>query len=143
MVPDSLGRKVLCVEQDTERRLAATVVVASVPAPVRTLDLFLPSPMQELDDDRLTRRDVRLYLKHDDLIHAEMPGNKWHKLKYNLGGEATLPLPWSHPMRGVWAQDASRARRTQPRPHLLPVPGTAACAILAKTDRKQTSNTRH
>jgi 1-aminocyclopropane-1-carboxylate deaminase len=27
---------------------------------------------------------VRLYLKRDDLIHAELPGNKWRKLKYNI-----------------------------------------------------------
>lgn len=29
-------------------------------------------------------RGVRLYLKRDDLIHAELPGNKWRKLKYNI-----------------------------------------------------------
>lgn len=91
MVPDSLGRKVLCVEQDAERHLAATIVVASVPAPVRTLDLFLPSPMQELDDDRLTRRDVRLYLKRDDLIHAEMPGNKRLRHTRQLARLRSLP----------------------------------------------------
>jgi 1-aminocyclopropane-1-carboxylate deaminase len=37
----------------------------------------------------------RLYLKRDDLISAEFPGNKWRKLKYNLeaardGGHRTL-----------------------------------------------------
>ncbi|RJQ82945.1 pyridoxal-phosphate dependent enzyme [Pseudonocardiaceae bacterium YIM PH 21723] len=27
---------------------------------------------------------MRLFLKRDDLIHPELPGNKWRKLKYNL-----------------------------------------------------------
>ena len=53
-------------------------------APVRPLDLRLPSPLEELPDGRLTRAGVRLYLKRDDLISPEIPGNKWRKLKYNL-----------------------------------------------------------
>lgn len=44
----------------------------------------LPSPVEEVHDDRLAARGVRLYLKRDDLIHPEIPGNKWRKLKYNL-----------------------------------------------------------
>jgi 1-aminocyclopropane-1-carboxylate deaminase len=44
----------------------------------------LPSPLEELHDDRLLKRAVRLLLKRDDLIHPEIPGNKWRKLKYNL-----------------------------------------------------------
>jgi 1-aminocyclopropane-1-carboxylate deaminase len=48
------------------------------------LDVRLPSPLVELIDDRLEPRGVRLYLKRDDLIHPEIPGNKWRKLKYNL-----------------------------------------------------------
>jgi 1-aminocyclopropane-1-carboxylate deaminase len=44
----------------------------------------LPSPLVELDDDRAGRFGVRLYLKRDDLLHPEVPGNKWRKLKYNL-----------------------------------------------------------
>lgn len=46
--------------------------------------LRLPSPMVELRDERLDRGGVRLLVKRDDLIHPEMPGNKWRKLKYNL-----------------------------------------------------------
>lgn len=48
------------------------------------LELLLPSPLVELQDDRVGRRGVRLFLKRDDLIHPEVPGNKWRKLKYNL-----------------------------------------------------------
>jgi len=46
------------------------------------IDVRLPSPLVELHDDRFD--GVRLYLKRDDLIHPEVPGNKWRKLKYNL-----------------------------------------------------------
>jgi 1-aminocyclopropane-1-carboxylate deaminase len=53
-------------------------------ASVRPLDLRLPSPLEELPDARLARAGVRLYLKRDDLISPEIPGNKWRKLKYNL-----------------------------------------------------------
>jgi 1-aminocyclopropane-1-carboxylate deaminase len=53
------------------------------PAPSR-LALRLPSPLVELPDDRLAGSGVRLFLKRDDLIHPEVPGNKWRKLKYNL-----------------------------------------------------------
>jgi 1-aminocyclopropane-1-carboxylate deaminase len=50
--------------------------------------LALPSPVVELHDDRLHRRGVRLRLKRDDLIHPDLPGNKWRKLKYNLAAAA-------------------------------------------------------
>ena len=53
-------------------------------APIRPLALRLPSPLEELPDGRLTRAGVRLYLKRDDLISPDIPGNKWRKLKYNL-----------------------------------------------------------
>jgi 1-aminocyclopropane-1-carboxylate deaminase len=62
--------------------------VASVPVPFRDLKLLLPSPLEELADDRLSSRSVRLYLKRDDLIHPEIPGNKWRKVKYNLAAAA-------------------------------------------------------
>ncbi|MDI2130407.1 1-aminocyclopropane-1-carboxylate deaminase/D-cysteine desulfhydrase [Yinghuangia seranimata] len=55
----------------------------------------VPSPLTELRDDRFAARGLRLWLKRDDLIHPELPGNKWRKLKYNLaaaraGGHGTL-----------------------------------------------------
>jgi 1-aminocyclopropane-1-carboxylate deaminase len=52
--------------------------------PKKELTVMIPSPLQVIDDDRLARRGVRLYLKRDDLIHPDVPGNKWRKLKYNL-----------------------------------------------------------
>ncbi|UMP04214.1 1-aminocyclopropane-1-carboxylate deaminase/D-cysteine desulfhydrase [Amycolatopsis sp. EV170708-02-1] len=48
------------------------------------LNLRLPSPLTEARDGRLDANGIRLYLKRDDLIHSEFPGNKWRKLKYNL-----------------------------------------------------------
>ncbi|MEU8269820.1 pyridoxal-phosphate dependent enzyme [Sphaerisporangium sp. NPDC049002] len=50
------------------------------------LALRLPSPVEELRDERLG--GVRLFLKRDDLIHPELPGNKWRKLKHNLAEAA-------------------------------------------------------
>ena len=54
------------------------------PPALQALHARLPSPLQEVDDDRFTRRGVRLLLKRDDLIHPELPGNKWRKLVPNL-----------------------------------------------------------
>nr|WP_202886037.1 pyridoxal-phosphate dependent enzyme [Kribbella sandramycini] len=48
------------------------------------IELNLPSPLQELRDDRLTAAGLRVLLKRDDLIHPEISGNKWRKLKYNV-----------------------------------------------------------
>ncbi|MGW7271433.1 1-aminocyclopropane-1-carboxylate deaminase/D-cysteine desulfhydrase [Streptomyces sp. NPDC054864] len=44
----------------------------------------LPSPLQELQDDRFARHGVTLTLKRDDLIHPDLPGNKYRKLFLNL-----------------------------------------------------------
>jgi 1-aminocyclopropane-1-carboxylate deaminase len=53
-----------------------------------TLHPQLPSPVQELSDDRFSRHGVRLLLKRDDLIHPELIGNKWRKLAPNLTAAA-------------------------------------------------------
>jgi 1-aminocyclopropane-1-carboxylate deaminase len=44
--------------------------------------LQIPSPIVEIFDARL--KGVRLWVKRDDLIHPDISGNKWRKLKYNL-----------------------------------------------------------
>ncbi|MFJ7997937.1 1-aminocyclopropane-1-carboxylate deaminase/D-cysteine desulfhydrase [Streptomyces sp. NPDC096310] len=49
----------------------------------------LPSPLHPAEDERFTDRGVRLLLKRDDLIHPELPGNKWRKLAPNLRAAAT------------------------------------------------------
>ncbi|MEL7241429.1 MAG: pyridoxal-phosphate dependent enzyme [Cyanobacteria bacterium J06573_2] len=43
-----------------------------------------PSPLQQLQDELLTKRGIHLFIKRDDLIHPQISGNKWRKLKYNL-----------------------------------------------------------
>lgn len=42
------------------------------------------SPIEEIYDDLLVQKEVRLLIKRDDKIHPEISGNKWRKLKYNL-----------------------------------------------------------
>jgi 1-aminocyclopropane-1-carboxylate deaminase len=42
------------------------------------------TPLQEVTDPRLDAARVRLLVKRDDLVHPEVPGNKWRKLRYNL-----------------------------------------------------------
>lgn len=42
------------------------------------------SPTQEIEHPLLQRRGVKLYFKRDDLIHTEISGNKWRKLKFNI-----------------------------------------------------------
>ncbi|ARE74638.1 MULTISPECIES: 1-aminocyclopropane-1-carboxylate deaminase/D-cysteine desulfhydrase [unclassified Streptomyces] len=43
-----------------------------------------PSALVEAADDRFERYGVRLLLKRDDLVHPQLPGNKWRKLAPNL-----------------------------------------------------------
>lgn len=52
----------------------------------------LPSPLQEVEDERWARRGVRLFLKRDDLIHPDLVGNKWRKLAPNLAAAAGRPI---------------------------------------------------
>ncbi|WP_425389477.1 1-aminocyclopropane-1-carboxylate deaminase/D-cysteine desulfhydrase [Ekhidna sp.] len=44
----------------------------------------LPTPTQELKHPLLDEKEIKLFVKRDDLIHSEIMGNKWRKLKYNL-----------------------------------------------------------
>ncbi len=44
----------------------------------------LPSPVQRLNDELFVKNDVQVWVKRDDLIHEEIMGNKWRKLKYNV-----------------------------------------------------------
>ena len=43
-----------------------------------------PSPVQEIRDDLLIEKNIRLFIKRDDLLHDQISGNKIRKLKYNL-----------------------------------------------------------
>ena len=50
----------------------------------------LPSPIQKISHPHLEAHDIHLWIKRDDLIHPEVSGNKWRKLKYNLEEAAHL-----------------------------------------------------
>ncbi|MET9855039.1 pyridoxal-phosphate dependent enzyme [Streptomyces sp. NPDC006450] len=58
------------------------------PGPGPGPDLILrprpASPLREVHDERFAAQGVRLLLKRDDLVHPELPGNKWRKLAPNL-----------------------------------------------------------
>jgi len=60
-----------------------------VTSPISDVVLGLPSPVAELADDRARAAGVRVLLKRDDLIHPDLPGNKWRKLKHNLAAAAS------------------------------------------------------
>ena len=40
--------------------------------------------IQEINNDLLSEKNVRLLVQREDLIHPFVSGNKWRKLKYNL-----------------------------------------------------------
>ncbi|MEQ9231455.1 MAG: 1-aminocyclopropane-1-carboxylate deaminase/D-cysteine desulfhydrase, partial [Cyclobacteriaceae bacterium] len=44
----------------------------------------MPSPIEEIHHSILEKHGVKLWIKRDDLIHSEVSGNKWRKLKYNI-----------------------------------------------------------
>ncbi len=46
---------------------------------------ILPNiPIQKINADVLSKNGISLFIKREDLIHPEISGNKWRKLKYNL-----------------------------------------------------------
>lgn len=47
-------------------------------------DLVLPSPLMRCNHPFLSEKNITLFVKRDDLIHPEISGNKYRKLKYNL-----------------------------------------------------------
>ena len=55
-----------------------------LPPYLQELFSVAPSPLQELQTPLLQQHNLRLFLKRDDLLHPEIGGNKWRKLKYNL-----------------------------------------------------------
>lgn len=44
--------------------------------------LNIPSPLQQLAHPIFSEHGVSVFVKRDDLIHDEISGNKWRKLKY-------------------------------------------------------------
>lgn len=46
--------------------------------------LNLPSPLELITDPVFSEKALKVYVKRDDLIHPQLSGNKWRKMKYNL-----------------------------------------------------------
>jgi 1-aminocyclopropane-1-carboxylate deaminase len=44
----------------------------------------IPSPLQKIEIPLTIEKGVNLYIKRDDLIHPNISGNKWRKLKFNF-----------------------------------------------------------
>lgn len=46
--------------------------------------MLIPSPLQKIETSLSQEYGVELWIKRDDLIHSDLSGNKYRKLKYNL-----------------------------------------------------------
>jgi 1-aminocyclopropane-1-carboxylate deaminase/D-cysteine desulfhydrase-like pyridoxal-dependent ACC family enzyme len=44
----------------------------------------MKTPVEEIKNDLLVQKGLRLFIKRDDLVHPYISGNKFRKLKYNL-----------------------------------------------------------
>lgn len=44
----------------------------------------LPSPLQKITHPIVSQFGIELFIKRDDLIHPDISGNKWRKLKFNV-----------------------------------------------------------
>jgi 1-aminocyclopropane-1-carboxylate deaminase len=51
---------------------------------MKAIDLEIFSPVTPIAHPLLTKKQVSLFVKRDDLIHPIISGNKWRKLKYVL-----------------------------------------------------------
>jgi 1-aminocyclopropane-1-carboxylate deaminase len=45
---------------------------------------YTETPVQEIQNELLEKKEIRLLVKREDLNHPFVSGNKWWKLKYNL-----------------------------------------------------------
>ena len=48
------------------------------------IDLEIFSPVQQISDELFNKKQIKVFIKRDDLIHPIISGNKWRKLKYIL-----------------------------------------------------------
>lgn len=49
-----------------------------------SLKEYISTPMQAIESSDFAKLDLKVWIKRDDLNHAAIQGNKWHKLKLNL-----------------------------------------------------------
>lgn len=62
-----------------------------------------PAPLQQIVDAELSRFQVELWIKRDDLLHPVISGNKWRKLKYILNHALYLGADSIVSMGGVYS----------------------------------------
>lgn len=67
------------------------------------LNRSLPTPVEQIYAPLLAERGIQLFIKRDDLIHPEVSGNKWRKLKYNLAEAQRLHLDTILTFGGAWS----------------------------------------
>lgn len=48
------------------------------------MQISLPSPLQKINNELFTQKEVAVFVKRDDLIHPQVSGNKFRKLQYAL-----------------------------------------------------------
>ena len=48
------------------------------------IDLEIFSPVHQIESELFDRKQLKVFIKRDDLIHPIISGNKWRKLKYPL-----------------------------------------------------------
>ncbi len=47
-------------------------------------DINENTPLEQISDPFLQERNISLFIQREDLLHPQISGNKWYKLKYNL-----------------------------------------------------------
>ncbi len=53
-------------------------------------DLVIHSPVEQIFDPLFAEKEVKVFVKRDDMIHPIISGNKWRKLKYILSDAEKL-----------------------------------------------------
>jgi 1-aminocyclopropane-1-carboxylate deaminase len=67
------------------------------------INLDFHSPEEEIHHPLFREKDIRVYLKRDDLIHPFISGNKWRKLKYLLQKAESEGKTHLVTFGGVWS----------------------------------------
>lgn len=94
----------------------------------------LPTPLQEITHPLLKEKAVQVYLKRDDLVHPEIMGNKWRKLKYNLAAIKECNLKAIVTMGGAFSNHiAATAAAAQ-------LDGLSSVGIIRGDELNQSSN---
>lgn len=64
---------------------------------------LLPSPIEQISHPLLEEKNIKLWLKRDDLIHSTISGNKWRKLSFFFSEAKRLQLTSIASFGGAWS----------------------------------------